>query len=58
MYVGYEVRGQRSFLTHTLKADVVVVKARAAVAGVGGEEIGTLSILTYFRSKHFTLVHV
>lgn len=33
-------------LTHTLEPDVVVVEAAAAVARIGREQIGTLSILT------------
>lgn len=44
------------FLTHTLKPNVVVIEPRAAVAGIGGKEIWTLSILTNVWSKHLTLI--
>lgn len=57
------VAGQRSghsgaVLTHALQPDVVVVEARAAVAGVGGEQVGTLSVFADFRPEHLALVRV
>lgn len=45
-------------LTDTLKPNVVVVEAAAAVAGVAGEEVGTLAVLADLRSKHFALVGI
>lgn len=45
-------------LTHTLQPDVVIVEATVAVAGEGGEEVWTLSVLAYFRAKHLALVCV
>lgn len=39
---------KKKVLTHTLKPDVVVVEATAAIAGVCRKKIGTLPILTNF----------
>ena len=45
-------------LTHALQAEVVVVEAGAAEAGVGGEEVGALAVLADLSAEHLTLVHV
>jgi hypothetical protein len=39
-------------------AEVVVVEARAAEAGVGGVEVGAVAVLADLRAEHLALVHV
>lgn len=45
-------------LTDTLKPDVVVVEAAAAVAGVARKEVRTLAVLANLRAKHLALVGI